>query len=171
MYIPTVYEATNWLELAERGMNRLVRRGVHDPSATFKAWFPSIATGTELGHVICHDGYKLGPRYYNRYSYLTLLRDIAIEPDSGEWVVAAIYILRNAYIDRGKCEYGVNDDEFIKEWVRCCDIVKNHNSILEALGSLDIWHKVYTKENDEYKMVGEVNPTRMRYRVITEHRF
>ena len=49
--------------------------------------------------------------------------------------------------------------------------MRNHNSIIEALGSLDIWHKVYTKENDEYKMVGEINPIRMRYRVITEHRF
>lgn len=180
VYIPTAYEATNWLDLAERGMNRLVRRRAHDSSATFKTWFPSIATGTELDRVICHDGYKLGSRYYNRYSYLTLLRDIAIEPDSGEWIVAAIYILRNAHIDRGNCEYDLigfthgydtNDDKFIKEWARCCDIVRNHDSILEALGSLDIWYKVYTKENDEYKMVGEINPIRRRYRVITEHCF
>lgn len=178
VYIPVPHEASNWLELAERGLNRLVRRWVHDPTATFKAWFPSITTGTELGHIVCYDYHpKL---HYCRYPYLMLLRDIAIEPGSGEWVVAAIYILRNAQINCGKCEYGLTgstyeyngaDDEFIKEWNRCCDIVRNHKTIPEALGSLNIWNKVYSKESDNYMMVGEINPIKRKYRVITEHRF
>lgn len=179
VYTPTAYDASLWLELAERGLNRLVRRRVRNSTATFDAWFPSIATGTELDRIVHRDGYH--PRlYYCRYPYLALLRDIAIEPGSGEWIVGAIYILRNARINRGKCEYDLtgftheydgNDDEFIKEWGRCCDIVTSHKSIPEALGSLNIWNKVYSKDSGEYMMAGEINPIKRRYRVVTEHRF